>query len=146
MYRRGFTLIEALVVLVIMGIVMATVAFSMLSSRSSARDERRKADLAAISSALVKYRADCGKFLTLAEFNAIPAGGSLKGDGSTPSCLITNTYISNFPADPKTSNSYPYNLDATRGFQLCASLEAGGNTVSGCNSCGSTPCNYAIKP
>lgn len=140
MAKRGFTLIEALVVIMIMGIVMSMVAFSMISSRSNARDERRKADLAAVMTAVVKYRADCGVFPSDITF-----GGSLTG--SQPLCR-NNTYLSVVPNDPQGSGkSYSYNLIGTSGFKLCAALESGGTAVSGCNeSCGATACNYAVSP
>lgn len=132
-------MIEALVVLVIVGLVLGIVAFSLSSTRGSARDDKRKADLAAISSGLEKYRADCGRYPA-----TIPAVGSLTGNGSTPSCLSSNTYLRVVPTDPEPSKAYAYSA-TTGAYILCASLEGGGSAIPGCPaSCGGGTCNYSI--
>jgi len=144
MFKRGFTLIEVLVVLVIVAMVLTIVAFGVSGARSSARDERRRADLALIASSLEKYRSDCGVYPTASIYNAVPTGNSLNGNGSTPACLSSNVYLSRKPGDLDTSRSYSYTSTA-QGFLLCASLESAptGTPPTGCGSCGSA-CNYAV--
>jgi len=57
-YQRGFTLIEILVVVAIIGIITAVVMVSLSTARSKGRDARRKADLAQLQKALELYETD----------------------------------------------------------------------------------------
>lgn len=148
--KSGFTLIELLTVVVIMTTIFSIVAFSIGGARGSARDERRKADLAAISSGLEKYKSDCGTYPTASTFQGVLEGASLLGNGSTPSCLSGNVYIREMPYDPESpSKSYSYNPDASRNnYTLCAALESAPVPAmsAGCigaSSCGSS-CNYIV--
>jgi len=59
MYKqRGFSLIEILVVLVIMGLLISVVAPTVLNSADDARIQKVRADFAAIETALKIYRLD----------------------------------------------------------------------------------------
>jgi general secretion pathway protein G len=57
-YARGFTLIEILVVVVIMGILASLVTMTMVSKIDVARINKAKSDLRTIESALSVYRMD----------------------------------------------------------------------------------------
>lgn len=60
--RKGFTLIEMLIVIVIIGILMAALIPRLSSARGRANDVARKADLAQTASALVSHQIDVGNF------------------------------------------------------------------------------------
>lgn len=133
----GFTLVELLVVVSIIGILLALSVFSAQSTRKSGRDARRKSDIELIRSGIEIYKADCGEY---------PAslGESLMGSGSTNECLDTNEYIAEVPVDPSTGENYGY-LRSDDGFsyELCAYLEKGGDdTCSESVDCGDNECNY----
>lgn len=148
--KSGFTLIEVLTVVMIIGVIIGIIAFGLGGVRSSARDDRRKADMAELVSSLERFRADCGSYPTASEFNAVAAGGELRGNGSTPACRTTNVYISSKPADPDPARTYSYSQSGVT-YALCASLENPPPTppdVSSCASCSSSPgiyCNYILR-
>ena len=58
MFRRGLTLIELLILVVIISIAAALVMGSLNRSRAKARNEQRKNDITSISKALEAYRKD----------------------------------------------------------------------------------------
>jgi prepilin-type N-terminal cleavage/methylation domain-containing protein len=70
---RGFTLVEMLIVIVIIGILIAVFAPSLTGTQSTARDTGRKANLQTVGAALIKYQLDQGGYPT--------TGGSLNNMG-----------------------------------------------------------------
>jgi type II secretory pathway pseudopilin PulG len=146
----GFTIIEVLTVVVIAGMIMLIVAIGTGGVRSNARDDKRQADLAKISSVIEKFRSDCSRYPTLAEFTTAVSSGVLIGNGDTPSCASSSVYTNSFPKDPENpTRSYSYNVNASGStYSLCSSLEEAPvppMTVTSCtNSCGSA-CNYIIQ-
>lgn len=134
----GFTLVELLVVISIIGILIGLSAVAYQNAKSSARDTQRKSDLGAIGSSLEIYRTDCGEYPT-------SLASSLKGDGSSASCATTNTYIAAVPQDPL-GGSYSYSSSGAT-FVICAHLENGPITQSsGCPAnCSGGVCNYKVE-
>lgn len=137
--RKGFTLIELLIVISIIGLLMALSIFGLIGARESARDARRRTDLEQIRSGVEVFKADC---------NVYPAtmGTTLTGNNSVPTCPTTNVYISTVPTDPLSpARSYSYSSNGTT-YEICASLESGGTTVTcgGSSSCGGSTCNYKV--
>lgn len=149
-FSKGFSLIELLVVISIIGILMGLSIFGLQGAREASRDSKRKADLEQIRSALEIYKADCDKY-PIGSGNPSVAldtgGGQLGGDGSTSSCPVTNAYMTHIPTDPTSPNgAYLYYSDGNV-YQICANLENGTGVVT-CgtvSSCGTGSCNYQVK-
>jgi general secretion pathway protein G len=141
--RRGFTLIELLVVILVVGILATLVVANFSSSRSRARDLKRKNDLNAMKTALRLYYND---------YQTYPAasGGQIAGCGAngTTACAwgatfgtTGTTYMGELPADPLNSNPYTYTYaqrNGGEGFTITAVLENASDTdsTSSQNRCG----------
>lgn len=133
--KKGFTLLELLVVISIIGILISVTAVTYSSITKNARDARRKTDLEEIRSAIELYRSDNG------EYPNITPGASC--------CGATTIYIEKVPQDPlSNSQSYYYNLeDEGISYTLGAALEGGGTNCTGNPSCGDEViCNYCLGP
>lgn len=138
--NKGFTLIELLVVISIIGVLIGLSVFGLQGARKASRDAKRKSDLEQIRSGIEIYKSDCDKYPPV-------LGTTLKGDGSTISCDIDNTYISSVPVDPTSPNSeYRYTNPTATTYELCAALEQGGGQTVSCsgNACGESDCNYKV--
>ena len=76
--RNGFTLVELMVVIVIIGLLATIVALNVLPSGDTARIQKAKADIATIENGLELYRLQLGSYPTtaqgLAALTAAPAG------------------------------------------------------------------------
>lgn len=80
--QQGFTIVELLIVIVIIGILAALVFVQFNNMQARGRDAERKADLRLIESKLAEYNADEGAYPeavstesiadSLAEINGIP--------------------------------------------------------------------------
>lgn len=109
--RRGFTLIEILVVTTIIGL-FATMGFvSYVSFNQQARDARRKADLEQIRAVVEMYRSNNSTY------------------PSTLTAVIPD-YMKSLPTDPKTKTVYVYTptCEGTRcnDYIVKTTLERGG--------------------
>jgi len=152
----GFTLVEILIVIAIIGILTSIGLVTFNSSQIKSRDAKRKAHLQQISSALELYYNDKG------QYPADDASGNIMGCGAGAIAVCTwgtsafsNTttgtiYMTKLPADPH-SYSYYYRRTATSSYQLYAHLE---NTQDksilstppnlNCGT-GANSCNYGVS-
>ncbi len=116
--KKGFTLLELLVVISIIGILIAvgTVAYS--TAQKKGRDAKRKGDLRSIQNAMEECYALDTSYPT-----SVPAvGNSLTCGGET--------IIESFPEDPKGGScSYHYTLSADS-YTIWADLEG---SSAGCD-------------
>jgi type II secretion system protein G len=128
---RGFTLIEMLVVISVIGILATLVAANLNSARSRARDASRKSDMKNIQTALRLYYNDYGGY------PGASGGGNILGCGSgTPPVSLcpwgsewsvgdgTTVYMSSLPRDPLSpTQTYRYTFVDSDDYTLSACLE-----------------------
>ena len=146
MMQKGFTLVELLVVISIIGVLVGLSVFGLQGAREASRDSRRKSDLEQVRSGIEIYKSDCNSYPSGSGNPATVFGASLIGDDSNSSCSSTNTYISQIPQDPAypASNYYYLSGDGTT-YEICAALEQVPTTPDTCSgSCGSAACNYKV--
>lgn len=130
---KGFTLIEILVVVTIIGLLTLTAVVTYTAFLKQSRDAKRKADLSQVSAALEMYRSNSDTY---------PVGSVW---ATTLNILKTPVvYIQSLPSDPKSAIYSYYYTGSLSDYTLGAYLEGGGTTcVAG--QCGGN-CNYCLGP
>src|SRR3990167_9535793 len=158
----GFTIIEVLAVMAVIGILTTIVVGGYRQTQRRGRDAQRKSDLKQVSQSLEVYLSDH------ATYPPSSVDGKIMGcPAETTECewgsgqfsdATGNIYFVNLPAEPSSSQAYFYRaFDSNRKYQIFAWLENPkdqdcfygecetdpGYLPSGVN-CGVTPCNYAV--
>lgn len=126
--KRGFTLIEMMVVISIIGLMSSVVLSAVTSARVKARDTQRKTQTAQFRNALELYFSANGRY---------PCGNSscstgvvpITGDAlSTPGvALVSGGFIPSIPSDPTYPAGTPNttiscnNTTGTAGYCYCSS-------------------------
>jgi len=117
-FSSGFTLIELMVSVAIIGLLMAAGLVSYQNASVSSRNNKRKADMEQLKAALVLYRTDNNKY------PANASGNTSMSAGGVPYPALTIYLSGQNPADPKNSGNYVYTYATdTKKFNLCANLE-----------------------
>lgn len=127
MQRKGFTLIEILIVVAIIAILASVVLVGLGPAQQSGRDARRLSDLYQIQTALGLYNNKCGGFPGSGAGNCL---GNLPGPAPYPAGNVGSVYgavanallgasvgVNSMPQDPTTGKSYYYSVPAVAGLQ-----------------------------
>lgn len=133
---RGFTLVELLVVISIIGVLVSVALVSFRTSQARGRDAQRKSDLKQISSALELYFSDYEQYPVSINWN-----GEFT-DGKT-------VYFKLVPNDPTPDMTYYYRVvdpGVNQKYQLFAYLENSQDPsiITTNYDCGQENCNFAI--
>lgn len=111
--NAGFTLLELLVVISIIGLLIALGVTSYSTVQKNGRDAKRRSDMKAVQSGLEQYKA---------------ANGSYPDVANCAAADITTVLPAGLPSDPKEENNDYYFACSTTAYCACATLE---NTGSG---------------
>lgn len=126
----GFTMIEILIVIAMMGILVTAVTANFMTSFSRARDARRKSELKQIQNALESYKQGTSAPITYPA--ALPSCGSALISGST-------THMKSMSCDPSTGSGYYFNPNnANLTYALCACLEIADDPQGANGDCDAT--------
>jgi len=123
MRRAGFTLVELLVVIVIIGLLATVVVINVLPAQDRAQAEKARADIATLEQAVESYRLDNMAFP--------PTEAGLEALVSAPAGLARpdryreGGYIRRLPEDPW-GNAYQYRQPGERGVFDIWSMGADG--------------------
>jgi general secretion pathway protein G len=129
---RGFTLIEIMVVVVIIGLLAAVIVPQVVNKVDEARVTRAKADIASIESALTIFRLDNSKYPTteqgLASLTTQPTDPSIRN-------WRPGGYLTKKVGKDPWGNEYQYVYPGTHGgeydlFSLGADNQPGGEGTS----------------
>src|SRR6056297_2839321 len=104
--KKGFTLIELMVVVAIMGLLAALAVISLNNARARARDARRISDVKQVQTALELYYLDNHQYPdtpTDGSFNGNLEGLCMSEDGTEglDSTCSGSTYMSLTPSNPQ---------------------------------------------
>lgn len=115
MNKKGFTLLELLVTISVIGILVSVLASSFTTAQQRGRDTKRRADLLEIQKSLEQCYALNGTYPLVTDVVS----------GSPLSCG-TQTTMNFVPNDPKNTGNYVYTYSvnaASDGYCTCALLE-----------------------
>lgn len=148
----GFTIIELLLVIVLIGVLAGIVMLSLGDQTGKARDAKRKSDVKAVQNALQLYYNHFGNFPN-------NVGGSIRGCGSggTSACTWgsefsanSNVYMAQLPSDPSCEmpecpSEYRYTRNTVDSYSItsCLEFEQDPECTTG-TVCPSGMCDYVV--
>lgn len=141
---QGFTIVELLIVIVVIGILATLVIVTFTGIQQKARNTKRQTDINAIASHVEAYNASNGKYPTLANMNdtAFRAANTkgldpaaLQDPKGTAQTLVAAPVADSYayqPTDDSGNACDNATTDCTK-YTLTATLEGGGTYVKQSN-------------
>lgn len=108
--QSGFTIVELLIVIVVIGILAAITIVAYNGIQQRGRDAQRRSDVASLQKALELFRAEKGGYPICGSATPYTPGGVISA-GTVVSCLtagLVPNYLTKLPLDPANSGSYQY--------------------------------------
>lgn len=164
--KSGFTLVELLVVISILGILASIALVAFTSSQIKGRDAQRKSDLTQVSRALEIFYQDYQKYppsdganssgqIYSCPFNSVSLSGTACAWGTgafqdtDAAGSVKTIYMKVLVKDPVSSQRYFYRVDATgQKYQIFAHLENSQDPalITTSHTCGgSNACNFGVS-
>ncbi|MAM56804.1 MAG: type II secretion system protein GspG [Salinicola sp.] len=129
-HQSGFTLLEIMVVIFIIGLLVAIVAPNVLSNQDDAMQQKARADLSTLEQALDMYRLDNYRYPTTQQ--GLAALVSRPTSDPQPDNYREDGYIRRLPEDPW-GNPYHYASPGQHGrvdlYSLGADDQPGGEGI-----------------
>jgi prepilin-type N-terminal cleavage/methylation domain-containing protein len=122
--KKGFTLLEILVVIGIIAVLVGLATTSYSTAQKKARDTKRKSDLRTIQNCLEQYYSYNNNF----KYNgSLPTGSGLVSTGTLPTVLNCGSTALTTPKDPINDSNYQYLVTAITAdsYRITATLEQG---------------------
>jgi general secretion pathway protein G len=91
--RRGFTIVELIIVIVVIGILASITVVSFVTVQRQARDQKRHTDILIVKKALKRYYDDNGEY-------PLTCGYGIACPLSNISSALTPKYLSEIPTNP----------------------------------------------
>jgi len=143
--KKGFTLIEILIVVAIIAILASVVLVGLGPTQQSGRDARRLSDLHEIQNALELFYNKCGYYP--GSLSAGACATALQANASYPASALSSAYggvatsltaasaglgLNTMPNDPSASKTYRYTINAAASpsvYFVGATLENANNSA-----------------
>lgn len=159
----GFTLVELLVVMSILGVLVTLIAGGYRTAQLRGSDAQRKADLKEVANSLELFYSDYGEYpaasgtqIAGCPYDPVSETGSACSWGTGEFTDSKTVYYKELPEDPSSSYFYVYRVvpgSSNQKYQLFARMEnprdpdclGGDCSVSPLSiSCGDQVCNFAV--
>lgn len=153
--KRGFTLIEIIIAMMILAIISVGLLGNFFSSPPKARDAKRKQSLRQIQNALEVYYNDNDEYPS-ATNGQISCEDETKSWGDEFDCY-DEVYMKKLPTDPGNNTFYYFRTSDQQGYMLYALLENENDSCfstdqccllgfddSDCSPTSDTQCNYVV--